>query len=84
MIVVDSVKRRTPYDLDTFAEMVKIALDEARIEIILVLNKIDLLEEKCELLEITRALVSLINGVKLGPERASEASLGKFLNLFMI
>jgi GTP-binding protein Era len=57
------------------AEMAKIALDNAKIEIILVLNKVDLVEPKSRLIELTRQLVSLINGVKLGPEGAHLAQL---------
>eukprot|EP01038_Epipyxis_sp_PR26KG_P007526 gene7526-10252_t len=58
-----------------FSEMVKVALENAKIEVILVLNKVDVVEPKFQLLDITRELVSLINGVKLGESRAHMAEL---------
>lgn len=60
---------------DTFAEMVQIASDNAKTELILVLNKVDLVIPKTRLLDTTFKLVSLINGVKLGPEGAKDAKL---------
>jgi GTP-binding protein Era len=75
LIVVDSAKSLTANFMHTFGEMVKIGLDCAKIEIILVLNKVDLVEPKTKLLEITRKLVSLINGIKLGPKGRNRAVL---------
>lgn len=75
IIMVDAVRSLSPVFLDTFAEMVKIAIDSAKMEIILVLNKVDLVVPKSNLLDTTRALVSLINGVKLGAGREDEAQL---------
>ena len=75
IILVDAVKRITPQYENTFAEMAKIALEQSSQELILVLNKVDLVIEKYDLLDTTRKLVSIINGVKLGPERAKEACL---------
>jgi GTP-binding protein Era len=60
---------------DTFAEMVQIALDNAKTELILVLNKVDLVFPKSDLLDTTFKLGSLINGVKLGPDGAQDAQL---------
>jgi len=60
---------------DWFADMAKVALENAKQEVVLVLNKVDLVEPKIRLLETTRQLVSLINGVKLGQGRADEALL---------
>ena len=75
LIVVDSARSLTANFMHTFGEMVKIGLDCAKIEIILVLNKVDLIEPKTKLLEITRKLVSLINGIKLGPKGKNRAVL---------
>lgn len=75
LIVVDASYKVNKMFQDTFAEMVRIALDNAKIEIILVLNKVDLVFPKSNLLELTYDLVSLINGVKLGPENAHLAVL---------
>jgi len=60
---------------DWFADMAKVALENAKQEVVLVLNKVDLVEPKIRLLETTRQLVSLINGVKLGSGGAEEATL---------
>jgi|Transcript_25871 GTP-binding protein Era len=60
---------------ETFAEMVQIALDNAKTELILVLNKVDLVFPKSDLLDTTFKLGSLINGVKLGPDGAPDAKL---------
>ena len=60
---------------DTFSELVKLSLDSAASEIILILNKVDLVVPKTRLLEVTYSLVSLINGVKLGPDGAEQAQL---------
>ena len=60
---------------DWFADMAKVAYENAKTEVILVLNKVDLVEPKIQLLDTTNQLVSLINGVKLGLDRADEAQL---------
>lgn len=60
---------------ETFAEMVQIASDNPKTELILILNKVDLVVPKTRLLDLTFNLVSIINGVKLGPEGAKNAKL---------
>lgn len=76
LLVVDAnVEVTTGRYQDTFAEMVQIASDNAKTELILVLNKVDLVIPKTKLLDTTFKLVSLINGVKLGPEGAKSAKL---------
>jgi len=60
---------------DWFADMAKVAMENAKQEVVLVLNKVDLVEPKIRLLETTRQLVSLLNGVKLGLGREKEAEL---------
>lgn len=56
---------------DWFADMAKVALENAKQEVILVLNKVDLVEPKELLLDLTYQLVSLINGVKYGSLQAA-------------
>ena len=51
------------------------ALHNAKTEMVLVLNKVDLVRPKTKLLETTRQLVSLINGVKYSEEGKDEAEL---------
>lgn len=51
------------------------AMHNAKKEVILVLNKVDLVKPKTKLLEITRELVSLINGIKLKKEDMDKAEL---------
>lgn len=75
ILLVDAAKNLSPGVLQTFTDMAKLALDESRMEVILVLNKVDLLDEKFILLDVTRTLVSLINGIKLGADKAHEAVL---------
>lgn len=75
LLVVDSAQTFTKAYQDIFAEMVKLAISRAKIEVILVLNKVDLIVPKTRLLTTVHQLVSLINGVKLGPERMHEAKL---------
>eukprot|EP01041_Mallomonas_annulata_P006367 gene6367-12872_t len=75
LIVVDASYTLNTRYKHTFAEMVRIAIDNAKDEIILVLNKVDLVVPKTKLLELTYDLVSLINGVKLGPDGAKDAAL---------
>lgn len=75
LIVVDSATRLDDKAKDTFAEMVHLGLRHAKKEIILVLNKVDLVNPKIRLLERTYDLVSLINGIKLGPEKQHLARL---------
>lgn len=79
MIIVDAAKdyssKRNEKSVIAFCEMVKLGLQNAKDEIILILNKVDLVKPKDKLLDLTRQLVSLINGIKLGPERKEEAIL---------
>jgi len=75
LIVVDAAREISDNYKITFSEIVRVALQYAKQEIILVLNKVDLVTPKTKLLEITWELVSLINGIKLGPENAHNASL---------
>ena len=75
LIVVDATRRLALKDQDIFAEMVKMALEGARDEIILVLNKVDLVHPKTILLEKTFQYVSLINGVKHGPGGEEKSKL---------
>lgn len=75
LLVVDAARVLNDNAKFLFGEMVSIALRKARKEIILVLNKVDLVEPKVKLLDLTRELVSLINGVKLGVEKAHLAEL---------
>ena len=53
LLVIDASHTINDKFLSRFAEMVKIGLGHAKIEIILVLNKVDLVVPKAELLEIT-------------------------------
>lgn len=75
LLVIDASLNLTDSYKDSFAEMARLALANAKIEIILVLNKVDLVTPKPKLLELTYELVSLINGVKLGEEKAHLAAL---------
>ncbi|RYH22338.1 hypothetical protein EON65_19385 [archaeon] len=75
LLVVDSSRIITDNYRYVFGEMVKLALKHIKKEIILVLNKVDLVQPKTRLLDTTRELVSLINGVKLGSENAHLAKL---------
>jgi GTP-binding protein Era len=75
LIVVDASKRLRPQDQDTFVEMVKIARAGSKEEVILILNKVDLVEPKGLLLDLVDSYVSLINGVKLTEAEANQAQL---------
>ena len=75
LLVMDAARDLSPTQQDSFAEMVRVAIDNAEIEVILVLNKVDLVVPKPRLLDTTRKLVSLVNGVKLGPDGADRAQL---------
>jgi GTP-binding protein Era len=75
LIVVDSARCTNVKYHDAFCELVRVGLDNAKKEIILVLNKVDLIKPKSKLLEITRMLVSLVNGVKWGPGNENRAKL---------
>lgn len=75
LLVVDASLPLTDTYKDAFTDMARLALANAKIEIILVLNKVDLVNPKTQLLNITFELVSLINYVKLGPEKAHLAKL---------
>ena len=74
MLIVDAAKVLKDKDKDAFAEMAQIALDNSKIEMVLVLNKVDLVEDKSDLLDLTDDLVGLINYVKLGPDGADLAA----------
>lgn len=75
LIVVDSTTCSSMSYIDSFCEMVRVGLDNAKKEIILVLNKVDLVKPKSQLLDITYTLVSYVNGVKLGPGNEDKAKL---------
>ena len=75
LLVVDAARCRSLYYHDTFAELVKMGIENCKKELILVLNKVDLVEPKTELLDTTRILISLINGVRLDPKFQHLASL---------
>jgi GTP-binding protein Era len=75
LLVVDASLPLTDSYKDAFSEMAKLAIQSAKMEIILILNKVDLVNPKNQLLSTTYQLVSLINGVKLGPEKAHLAKL---------
>lgn len=75
LLVMDAAKDIGLAQQDMFAELVRTALSKSAMEVILVLNKVDLVVPKTRLLDTTRKLVSLINGVKLGPEGAEKAQL---------
>jgi GTPase len=75
LLVVDAARCKKLAYREAFAEMVSVGLVNAKKELILVLNKVDQINPKSELLDITRMLVSLINGIKLGPENEHKAQL---------
>lgn len=75
LLVVDACKSMSSRTQDVFAEMAKIALESAKDEIILVLNKVDLIHPKNKLLDLTYDYVSLINGVKHGPGGEEKSAL---------
>lgn len=75
LLVVDAARKIDHNAQFLFGEMARMAVVKAKKEVILVLNKVDLVEPKDRLLDITRQYVSLINGVKLGPENAHLAEL---------
>lgn len=75
LLVVDAARNFSTRDQDIFAEMVRLALEGAKDEVVLVLNKVDLVHPKPKLLDLTHDYVSLINGVKYGPEGAKKAEL---------
>jgi GTPase len=75
LLVVDSHLSLSQRELSGFGEMVQIAMQGAKQEVILVLNKIDLVNPKSELLDSTWDLVSVINGVKLGETGKDSAEL---------
>lgn len=74
LLVCDGTKVSSKYH-DTFAEMARLALENAKLEVILVINKVDLVEPKNALLNITRTFVGLINYAKLGIEGRDKAAL---------
>lgn len=75
LLVVDASRCSGTKYQDAFAEMAQLALQSSKLEIILILNKVDLVEPKVLLLDITRELVSLINGIKHGEENAHLSQL---------
>lgn len=75
LLVVDAARLLSPKQQYIFSEMVKIGLFHCKKELILVLNKVDLVEPKSKLLDVTRQLVSIINGIKLGEGKAHLAEL---------
>jgi GTP-binding protein Era len=75
LLVVDSATCTSTRYHEAFCEMVKVALENAKKEIILVLNKVDLIKPKSDLLEFTHTLVSFINGIKHGPGGENKAKL---------
>jgi GTP-binding protein Era len=82
MIVIDAARRLTEkYDVE-FCEMAKMAYAGAKQEVILILNKVDLVEPKDRLLDVVEKYVSLMNGVKYGPEGRHLAQLD--VTTFMI
>ncbi|CAM9200944.1 unnamed protein product, partial [Ectocarpus fasciculatus] len=82
LIVVDAARRlHNKYDFE-FAELCKLAYAGAKTEVILVLNKVDIVEPKDRLLDVVEKHVSLMNGVRYGPEGAHRAQLD--VTTFMI
>ena len=75
VLVIDAAKACNHVDVHDYAEMIRLAFDGASQEVILVLNKVDLVHPKNKLLDLTYDIVSIINGVKLGPEGADKAML---------
>jgi GTPase len=75
LLVVDASKTMSKADMTGFAEMVQLAMEGAKQEVLLVLNKIDLVTHKTELLDLSWDLVSVVNGFKLRPENQDAASL---------
>jgi GTPase len=75
VLVIDAAKACNHIDIHDYSEMIRMAFDGASQEVILVLNKVDLVTPKSKLLDVTYDIVSIINGVKLGPEGAQEAML---------
>jgi len=75
VLVIDAAKASNHLDIHDYSEMIRLAFDGASQEVILVLNKIDLVHPKNKLLDLTYDIVSIINGVKLGAEGADEAML---------
>ncbi len=75
LLTVDATKCKGLKYQDTFAEMAAIALKNAKLEVVLVINKVDLIEPKSLLLDMTRQLVGLINFAKLGLENRDKAEL---------
>lgn len=75
LLVVDASKSMSKADMTGFAEMVQLAMEGAKQEVLLVLNKIDLVAQKTELLDLNWDLVSVINGFKHRPEAQDAAQL---------
>lgn len=82
LLVVDAARRlQEKYDFE-FAELAKLAYAGARKEVVLVLNKVDIVEPKDRLLDVTEKYVSLMNGARLGDEGQHLAQLD--VTTFMI
>lgn len=82
LLVVDAARRlQDKFDFE-FAEMCKLAYAGAKKEVILVLNKVDIVEPKYRLLDVVEKYVSLMNGVRHGPDGAHLAQLD--VTTFMI
>jgi GTP-binding protein Era len=82
LLVVDAARRlQEKFDFE-FAELAKLAYAGARKEVVLVLNKVDIVEPKDRLLEVTEKYVSLMNGARLGEEGQHLAQLD--VTTFMI
>ena len=61
LLCVDaSISHLNSKQQDTFAEMAKVAFENAKTEVILVLNKVDLVKPKTKLLDTTRQLVRCV------------------------
>lgn len=75
LLVVDAARKLSEKNIYVFSEMAKLAIRNAEKEVILVLNKVDLVEPKTRLLDTARELVSILNGIRLGTEKAHLATL---------
>lgn len=76
LLVVDAAKACNHIDIDSYSEMMRLAFSGSAVrEVVLVLNKVDLVHPKPRLLDATYDLVSILNGVKLGEGGEDEARL---------
>lgn len=82
LVLVDAARvLSNKFDFE-FAEMCKLAYAGAKTEVILVLNKVDIVEPKDRLFDVVEKYVSLMNGVRHGPSGAHLAQLD--VTTFMI